>query len=435
MQVQQSTEINISKTRQPEAKPDVNGVHEMRKDSSFKEQLNKQVDHSKQQGKSEHKYKNQNDSEKAVVHENVTSESPSVSEQVPAESQGSRQDNPQAVETSANHNLNVEGKLVDVDIMPTDAVMDSTLPPQGNLLPASEIPIGIESELVKSSIPVNKLTALSSVVDEPDAIVDQLRQDKLFKEASISLKAEGQTPGTQEPVFNTQVAYKAVSMTDRSAGLAERQGPVISDMPASEVITQSTRMQQVPLTTAINATVANAQSVNVPTVSGAEFTTALNTASTAAATSTAASTLNTAITTGLQNPQWSQKVTEQDSFMLKGGFQQAEIKLNPAHLGPMEIKLTVNDDQANVNFVAQHAPVRDALDAAIPRLREMLEQQGLNLADVDVSTQSQQRQDEEGKGSSQGNMAKVDADDTAEQADAQHITVNMDSGSGVSVFA
>jgi len=433
MQVQQLTEINPGKTKQPEAKNNVNAAQETRRDSEFKQQLNKQVDHSRQQNTNEKKLNNQSDSSTAAAQDSADSEPRAWSDDMPIENQQSL-DGRQETDTSNSLGMDIEEKLVDFAVQTDDANLDSTLPLQGNSLPSTEVLKNIEGEIVSSANLARQGGAASTTVEEPVTIAEQFRSAKALNQVAVSQNPVGQVPSAQEAAFNSQAAYKAVTLTERAAGPMgtggmDRQGPVMGEMPTSELMTQSTRLQQVPLTTAINATVANPQSVNVHTVSGTEFTSALNTAST-----TTASTLNTAITTSLQSPQWSQKVTEQVSFMLKGGLQQAEIKLNPAHLGPMEIKLTMNDDQASVNFVAQHAPVREALDAAIPRLREMLEQQGLNLADVDVSTQSQQQQ-AEGEGSSQGEVAKAESDETGEQVNTQHITVNMTEGSGVSIFA
>jgi len=50
----------------------------------------------------------------------------------------------------------------------------------------------------------------------------------------------------------------------------------------------------------------------------------------------------------------------------------AEIKLNPAHLGPISVRIDVNQDQATIMFTAQHADVKEAIEASIPKLREML---------------------------------------------------------------
>jgi len=94
----------------------------------------------------------------------------------------------------------------------------------------------------------------------------------------------------------------------------------------------------------------------------------------------------------LTHPEWNTELGEKLLWMHKQAVPSAEIRLNPEHLGPISIKIDVNQDQANVVFTAQHAAVRDAIEAAIPKLREMLGGQNLNLADVNVSQQqSEQR--------------------------------------------
>ena len=51
------------------------------------------------------------------------------------------------------------------------------------------------------------------------------------------------------------------------------------------------------------------------------------------------------------------------------------------------MKLNLNDDQAHVQFISHHSAVREAVEEAIPRLREMLEANGITLADANVSDQ------------------------------------------------
>lgn len=87
-------------------------------------------------------------------------------------------------------------------------------------------------------------------------------------------------------------------------------------------------------------------------------------------------------------PNWDQAVGERIQWMVSQKMQGAEVKLNPAHLGPMEVRIQVQNDQASVHFTAHHGVVRDALEAALPRLREMFEASGVELVDVDVSGQS-----------------------------------------------
>lgn len=98
----------------------------------------------------------------------------------------------------------------------------------------------------------------------------------------------------------------------------------------------------------------------------------------------------------LTHPEWNTELGEKLLWMHKQAVPSAEIRLNPEHLGPISIKIDVNQDQASVAFTAQHAAVREAIEAAIPRLREMLGGQSLNLADVNVSQQqSEQKQGRE----------------------------------------
>jgi flagellar hook-length control protein FliK len=62
-------------------------------------------------------------------------------------------------------------------------------------------------------------------------------------------------------------------------------------------------------------------------------------------------------------------------------------------MGPVSIRIDINQDQATIAFMAQNANVRDALEASIPKLREMLSTQQLNLADVSVSPQTNSNTD------------------------------------------
>lgn len=62
----------------------------------------------------------------------------------------------------------------------------------------------------------------------------------------------------------------------------------------------------------------------------------------------------------------------------------AEIRLNPEHLGPIEVRVQVDGTQVSAEFQSGHAGVRQAIEASLPRLREMLGQQGLQLGHTDV---------------------------------------------------
>jgi hypothetical protein len=82
---------------------------------------------------------------------------------------------------------------------------------------------------------------------------------------------------------------------------------------------------------------------------------------------------------------WDAAIGERLMWMVKGDRQAARLKLNPPNLGPLEVRVSVNQDQTSVSFLAQHAVVRDALEAALPRLREMFDQQSMQLVRADIS--------------------------------------------------
>jgi flagellar hook-length control protein FliK len=99
-----------------------------------------------------------------------------------------------------------------------------------------------------------------------------------------------------------------------------------------------------------------------------------------------AATSTVSINTPLGQAGWDQVLGERIQWLAGQKVQAAQVKLNPANLGPLEVRVQVHNDQASVQFTAQHAVVREALEAALPRLRDMFETSGVQLVDVDVSS-------------------------------------------------
>ncbi|MDP3589449.1 MAG: flagellar hook-length control protein FliK, partial [Methylobacter sp.] len=92
-----------------------------------------------------------------------------------------------------------------------------------------------------------------------------------------------------------------------------------------------------------------------------------------------------AITKPLSHPEWNKDLGERIVWMSNKAIPSAEIRLNPEHLGPISVRVNVADDQATVVFTAHHGATREALEASIPKLREMMGAQQINLVDVNVS--------------------------------------------------
>jgi len=81
---------------------------------------------------------------------------------------------------------------------------------------------------------------------------------------------------------------------------------------------------------------------------------------------------------------WDRAIGERVVWMVGHQTQSAELHLNPPDLGPVEIRVTLHNDQASVTFTAQHPFTREALEAALPRLRDMMGEANVNLVSVDV---------------------------------------------------
>ncbi|OIQ93322.1 flagellar hook-length control protein [mine drainage metagenome] len=83
---------------------------------------------------------------------------------------------------------------------------------------------------------------------------------------------------------------------------------------------------------------------------------------------------------------WESNVGDKLVWMTGHQEQRAELVLNPPHLGRVEVSLSLHGDQASAQFVSHNPLVRDALEAAIPRLREMLADAGVSLGQAQVGS-------------------------------------------------
>lgn len=119
---------------------------------------------------------------------------------------------------------------------------------------------------------------------------------------------------------------------------------------------------------------------------------AIHAGSTAPAAAAAAPAPATALDPRVGAQGWGQGLGDKLVWMAGQSQQVAQLHLNPPELGPMEIRLTLNHDQASAQFVSTHALVREAIEAAMPRLREMLADNGITLGNANVSADAFQEQ-------------------------------------------
>ncbi len=138
----------------------------------------------------------------------------------------------------------------------------------------------------------------------------------------------------------------------------------------------------------------------------------------------AAASASSPLTTPVNSSGWGEAMSERVLFMANNHVQRADVRLHPQNMGPLEIRVQIQNDQASVNFNVHNAGTREAVEQALPRLREMLEAQGIDLADVDVSGEQREfarNMDEEAgfgegdSGGSDGNHAAADGEGAEEE--------------------
>lgn len=118
----------------------------------------------------------------------------------------------------------------------------------------------------------------------------------------------------------------------------------------------------------------------------------------------------TTINTPLSQTAWADDFSQKITWMATQRNQSAELHLNPPQLGPLDVVLKMNGDQASATFTSPHAAVRDAIEQAIPKLREMLADSGIMLGNAMVSDQSAKNNQDNSSRKSQGRAAAFSAE-------------------------
>jgi flagellar hook-length control protein FliK len=177
-------------------------------------------------------------------------------------------------------------------------------------------------------------------------------------------------------------------------GLTAANGDVPSALPAMAAAAASTAQ----LVSTIAAGVAADKKSHADSTAGASASTASSTADAAGA----AQLLNTQSTThtetnavptfsvnaAVDSPEFSQNVANHVSTMFDSNVNSAKLQVNPPALGPIEVRIAIQGDHAQVWMASHSAMTRDALQEAAPKLREMLSSQGFAQVSVDISQRS-----------------------------------------------
>lgn len=94
------------------------------------------------------------------------------------------------------------------------------------------------------------------------------------------------------------------------------------------------------------------------------------------------------LATPFGDARWAGDVGQKIVWLARQDMADAQISINPPRLGQIDINLNLAGDKATAVFSSPHADVREALESALPRLREMLAAAGISLGQADVRSQS-----------------------------------------------
>jgi len=84
--------------------------------------------------------------------------------------------------------------------------------------------------------------------------------------------------------------------------------------------------------------------------------------------------------------------------MVQQKIRQVDIRLDPPELGSMQVRLNLQNEQASVHFIVQNQQAKEALDQNMPKLRDMLAEQGVNVGDTNVGHHNTQAENENEQG-------------------------------------
>lgn len=103
--------------------------------------------------------------------------------------------------------------------------------------------------------------------------------------------------------------------------------------------------------------------------------------------------INAAIEAPLRSPAFAAELGDKVVWLATRQGQFADLSLNPPQMGALEVRLSLSGSDASAQFFSANPVVREVIDAALPRLREMMAQAGINLGETEVREQAFERRD------------------------------------------
>jgi flagellar hook-length control protein FliK len=247
-----------------------------------------------------------------------------------------------------------------------DALLALGLP-----LPAATAPVG--GAVATATRPL-RATAATTV-----ALADTRSAEKVIAGAAAPV-AVTSAASTAPPLPQTATSGKTFAQTQSTA--------VTTTAPATAQTADLQSQSATPALDALAGQLAAARQIDTPKADDASP--AYSALSAAAAMQPAqfdriAATASPQLAPPLASSAWDQALGDRIVWMVGAAQQSATLTLNPPNLGPLRIELDLSNSQLNASFFAAQPEVRHALEAAMPKLRDMLNDAGLQLGQATVN--------------------------------------------------
>jgi flagellar hook-length control protein FliK len=242
-------------------------------------------------------------------------------------------------------------------------------PAQDGTASLADIPGAPQAALMMQLMNTAQAPAVAPAVDAAPAL-----------DTAVDGKAAGKDAAAQAPVDLRAIAGKEAKAEGGQGAAAD--AAASTDLHAAFGKTMSEAGQQAAQ--AMNAAQAEAPAAHAAPAALAALQAAVQSVHAPAAQADR-------LTPAVGTPAWDQALGQKIVWMVRGGEQSATLTMNPPDLGPMQVVLSVTNNQATVDFMSAQPEVRQALESALPRLREMMGESGVQLGQANVSAGSQQQ--------------------------------------------
>jgi hypothetical protein len=278
-----------------------------------------------------------------------------------------------------DHQASLKGTLINGGALPTEVSETTALLSFADLLRAS-----ISTEAIQGLTPADQQ-------DEPQdgqtltgtggnfwpLLLGGAVPEEAMPAVALTAPVEAENPaypgGDAEPLPQDAGLFRAA--LDKVGRAAEAGNGTL----LTAVATQETGIQP----EAIDARAADLATQNVSYITSTSTTAATN--STETEPPVPMQPLRVAIPPRLDAPQWGDAFGSRLVWMAKEKHQFAELQLSPPELGSVSVRMVLHENDAMIAIGVNNAAVREAIEASLPRLRQLLAESGISLVNVDVS--------------------------------------------------